>query len=172
MITSPSIAAAPGWRFLLAHPAHLLAFGFGVGLLPGARGTVGTLLAFPLYWGTSPRLDTQWMLIVAAALFLAGLWICGKTGADLGVHDYRGIVWDEIAAFYLVLVLLPVDAKQQWLWQAFAFLLFRLFDIFKPQPVRYFDRAYQNGFGVMLDDVVAAFYTLLVLAGWKLVASS
>ena len=86
------------------------------------------------------------------------------TGRALGVADHGAMVWDEVVAFALVLVFTP----DGWLWQAGAFLLFRLFDILKPPPIHYFDRRLKSGFGVMFDDLLAAFYTLLVLALIKL----
>ena len=160
------LAPRPSWRFLFRHPAHLLAFGFGVGLVPGAPGTIGTLLAFPLFWLIQPRLSPIEFLLLLAVMFGAGVWACEKTGAALGVSDHQGMVWDETVAFSLVLFFIPYSLY----WQAFAFLLFRLFDIFKPPPIRYYDRILKSGFGVMFDDIVAAFYALLVLALWKTIA--
>ena len=92
--------------------------------------------------------------------FIGGVLACHRTGQDLGVVDHGSIVWDEIVPFWLVLVFCPAH----WLWQTTAFFLFRFFDIVKPQPARYFDTQVKNGFGVMTDDLVAAGYTLLVLA--------
>ncbi|HSS46310.1 MAG TPA: phosphatidylglycerophosphatase A [Burkholderiales bacterium] len=155
--------AHPSWRFVLTHPAHFLAFGFGAGLMRAAPGTAGTLVAFPLFWFLNPRLMPLEFLALVAGLFILGWWICGKTGKDLGVHDYGGIVWDEIVAFLLVLYFTP----DTLLWQAFAFLLFRIFDVLKPPPIGYFDQTVHGGFGVMLDDLIAASYTLLCLAFWK-----
>jgi len=99
-------------------------------------------------------------LALIAVLFALGIWVCGKTGKDLGVHDHSGIVWDEITAFLLVLSFTPASL----LWQAFAFVLFRAFDILKPPPIDYLDKTVHGGIGVMLDDLLAAFYTLLCLA--------
>ncbi len=148
---------------MLRHPAHLLAFGFGIGLVPGAPGTLGTLLAFPLFWLLRPRVTATEFLLLIAIMFLAGVWACEKTGRDLGELDHGGMVWDEIVAFLLVLYFTPDSAY----WQTFGFLLFRVFDILKPPPIRYYERTFKGGFGVMIDDIVAAFYTLLVLAAWK-----
>jgi len=145
---------------VLRHPAHLLAFGFGAGLVPGAPGTAGTLLALPLFWLAQPRLAAVEFLLLLAIMFVAGVWACEKTGRALGMPDHGGMVWDEIVAFLLVLFFTP----DSMYWQAFAFLLFRLFDILKPPPIRYFDQTLKGGFGVMFDDIIAAFYTLLVLA--------
>lgn len=144
------------WR----HPAHWLAFGGGIGLLPVAPGTAGTLLALPLFWLLAPRLAAFELLALIAAMFAAGIWACGRTGRALGVADHGGMVWDEIVAFMLVLFFTPDNLY----WQAFAFLLFRLFDILKPPPIAYYDRTFKSGFGVMLDDLIAAFYTLVLLA--------
>ncbi|MBI4195375.1 MAG: phosphatidylglycerophosphatase A [Betaproteobacteria bacterium] len=153
----------PSWRFVLGHPAHLIAFGGGVGLMPVAPGTFGTLLALALFWLLAPWLDALHWLLLVAAMFVIGVWACDRTGRALGAADHGGMVWDEIVAFLLVLVFLP-DALH---WQATGFLLFRLFDILKPPPIRYCERALKGGLGVMADDIIAAFYALLLLAAFK-----
>lgn len=153
------LLARPSWRFLFRHPAHLVAFGCGAGLAPGAPGSLGTLLAFPLHWLLRP-LGAVEFLVTFAALFALGVWACGVTGRALGAHDHPGMVWDETVAFLLVLFFAPATLA----WQAAAFALFRLFDIAKPPPIRDWERAFRGGFGVMFDDLVAAFYALLVLA--------
>lgn len=152
LITSPDRA------FLFAHPAHLLALGFGAGLAPRAPGTFGTLLGFPLAWalGALPP-ALAWMGL--AALSVGGIWICGRTGRALGVPDHGAIVWDEMVAFAMVLGVAP----RSWPWLVAAFLLFRLFDIWKPFPIRQFDRTVKGGLGVMLDDLLAAGYAIAVL---------
>ena len=150
----------PSWRFLLSRPAHLIAFGFGAGLVPVAPGTWGTLLAFPLLWLLQPWTDALEFLLAATILFGLGVWACDATGRALGVADHGGMVWDETVAFLLVLFFTPAALH----WQALAFLIFRRFDILKPPPIRHYDRTLKNGFGVMFDDLIAAFYTLLVLA--------
>lgn len=148
----------PDRRFLLAHPAHFLAFGFGAGLVPKAPGTVGTLVAFPLYFGLASA-PLYWLWV---ALFLAlGVWACARTGRALGEHDHGGMVWDEIAAFLLVLPFAPAT----WWGYALAFALFRLFDICKPFPIGWLDARVRGGVGVMLDDVLAAGYAILCLVG-------
>ena len=157
---SIDLVLRPSWRFLLSHPAHLVAFGFGLGLMPVAPGTWGTLLALPIYWLVSPRLEPVEYLLMLAVLFALGVWVCEVTGRAIGVSDHGGMVWDETVAFLLVLFFVPATLP----WQAAAFLLFRLFDILKPPPIRYYERTFKSGFGVMLDDLVAAFYTLLVFA--------
>ena len=152
----------PDFNFLLAHPAHLVAFGFGSGLAPKAPGTAGTLLGLPLYWliaTAAPDLANRIVLVIAAFLF--GVWVCGRAGRALGVADHGGIVWDEIVAFALVLLFTPPG----WLWAAAAFALFRLFDILKPWPIRLADRRLKNGFGVMFDDLLAAGYAIAALKG-------
>ena len=154
------IIPRPSWRFLLSHPARLVAFGFGAGLVPVAPGTWGTLLALPVFLLVSPRLEPVEFLLMLLALFALGVWACDVTGRSLGNSDHGGMVWDETVAFLLVLFFTPAGLH----WQALAFLIFRLFDILKPPPIRYYERTFKNGFGVMLDDLIAAFYTLLVLA--------
>lgn len=152
--------ARPTLRFVFSHPAHFIAFGGGAGLSPKAPGTVGTLLALPIHYFLAPQLPWIYLAVVVA-LFGLGVWACAVTGRALGVADHGGMVWDEVVAFLLVLFFVPIDGY----WQVSAFLLFRLFDIFKPPPIRYYDRTLKNGFGVMFDDLIAAGYTLLVLAG-------
>jgi phosphatidylglycerophosphatase A len=147
-------------RFMLSHPAHFMAFGFGAGLSPVGPGTAGTLLAFPLYALLSLRLSSLGILVFCVVLYGAGVWACERTAVALGVRDPGGIVWDEIVAFLVVLCFTPAG----WLWQAGAFALFRFFDIVKPPPIGHADRRFKGGFGVMFDDLLAAGYTLLVLA--------
>ncbi len=150
----------PGWRFLFSHPAHLLAFGFGSGLARKAPGTFGTLVAFPMYWYLAPRLSDDQFVLMLVLAFAIGVRVCGKTGKALGEADYGGIVWDEIVAFMLVLFFTPPG----WYWSLLAFVLFRFFDIVKPPPIRYFDKNWHGGLGVMFDDLLAAGYSLLCLA--------
>ena len=153
----------PSWRFMLRHPAHVIALGFGAGLVPRAPGTAGTLLALPLYWALTPFFAAPELLVLLAFAFVLGVWSCARTGRALGASDHGAMVWDEIVAFMLVLVFTPAG----YAWQAAAFVLFRIFDILKPPPIRYFDRTLKSGFGVMFDDLLAAFYALLVLAAAK-----
>lgn len=147
------------WRFVRTHPAHFLAFGFGSGLAPKAPGTAGTLVALPLYFLLQPLGVWYWLATVVAVL--VGIWACDVAGRALGVHDHGGIVWDEIAAFLLVLPFAP----QTFVGFVLAFALFRLFDIWKPFPIRWFDRQVPGGLGVMLDDLLAAGYAILCLKG-------
>ena len=148
----------PNFKLLIAHPAHFFGLGFGSGLAPKAPGTFGTLFALPLFWLISGyALNVQ--IIIIAALFIIGIYFCDITGKALGVIDHGAIVWDEIVAMMLVLVFTP----QTWLGWLVAFCLFRLFDIWKPYPICYFDAKIKNGFGVMFDDLLAAIYAILVL---------
>ena len=158
---------APDLRFLLAHPAHFFACGCGSGLAPKAPGTFGTLFAWVSFVFFRPWFGDFQLLFLFAAAYLAGIWFIEVAGRALGDPDHGGIVWDEIVPFWLVLLLTP----EAFLWQAAAFVLFRFFDITKPQPARYFDEHVKNGFGVMADDLVAAGYTLLLLALLKIVVS-
>lgn len=147
-------------RFVTRHPAHFIAFGGGAGLAPYAPGTFGTLLALPLFWFAGALLAPAAYFAVLAAFFLLGVWACEVTGRALGSPDHGAMVWDETVAFLLVLFFTPVHGY----WQAFAFLIFRFFDILKPPPIRYYERRFKGGWGVMIDDLLAAFYTLIVLA--------
>jgi phosphatidylglycerophosphatase A len=151
----------PGFAF--SHPAHAIALGLGAGLSPYAPGTAGTLAAWAVGAALLPLLSAPAMLALAGALFLAGIWACEVTGRHLGVSDHGAMVWDEVVAFLVILAIIPDELA----WQAAAFVLFRFFDIAKPQPVRYFERRYRGGFGVMFDDLVAAAYTLLLLAVFR-----
>ena len=147
----------PDKKFLLSHPAHLLAFGFGAGLMPRAPGTWGTLVALPIF--ALVRLaggGSAAVIAVAALLFVVGVWASGVAGRALGVADHGGIVIDEIAAFLLVLAFTPASIA----WWVIAFLLFRVFDIVKPWPIRWADRAIKGGFGVMFDDLLAAGFAI------------
>lgn len=149
----------PPAAFAFSHPAHAIALGFGAGLAPFAPGTWGTALGWALGWviGGLPAGVVIALLIV---LFSVGWWACEVTGRHLGAADHGAMVWDEVVAFALVLAILPRELT----WQAAAFVAFRFFDIAKPPPIRGLERRYRGGFGVMLDDVVAAAYTLLLLA--------
>jgi len=148
----------PDARFLVSHPAHFIALGFGAGLAPIVPGTFGTLAAIPIYWALALVLPPLAIAFLAIPLFFVGVWACDVTGRDLGVADHRAMVWDEIVAF---LPLAAVSSASPWL-QALAFLLFRLFDIWKPFPIRDLERRVKGGLGVMIDDVGAAFYAYVV----------
>jgi len=133
------------------NPIYFIAFGFGSGLMPKAPGTWGTLAAIPVYLlivGTS----WQIYLVITLAAFVLGVGVCNKVSAELGVHDYSGIVWDEVVGYLLTMFLAPLHLK----WIVIGFLLFRLFDILKPQPIKYVDQHVHGGLGIMVDDVLAA----------------
>lgn len=149
----------PDLKLLFAHPAHFFSLGFGSGLSPVAPGTAGSLLSIPLFMVLAHFLPPGFLLAVVALAFAIGVWFCDVTGKVLGVSDHGGIVWDEIVAMWLILAFTPVG----WLWFGVAFLLFRLFDIWKPFPIRQFDQRVKGGFGVMLDDLLAAGYALAAL---------
>jgi phosphatidylglycerophosphatase A len=150
----------PDARFLVAHPAHFIALGFGSGLARKAPGTFGTLAAFPLYWALALVLPPLAIAYIAVPLFFVGVWACEVTGRDLGVQDHGAMVWDEIVAFLPLLAVSSADIRLQLV----AFALFRLFDIWKPFPIRELERRVKGGMGVMLDDVFAAFYAYIVFA--------
>jgi phosphatidylglycerophosphatase A len=151
----------PDWRFLVAHPAHFIAFGFGSGLAKKAPGTFGTLAALPLYAALILYFSPLSIAWICLFVFLLGCWASDITGKALGVHDFGGIVIDEIVAMWLVLLFVPLNPLG-WL---LAFTLFRLFDIFKPWPICWFDQRVPGGVGVMIDDILAAAYAILVLLG-------
>lgn len=144
-------------RHLWRNPTHLFAFGLGAGLLP-APGTFGTLLGVAVYlWAQTLTLEFYAALCVI--LFAIGVWLCGTTARELGREDHPGIVWDEITGYLVTMMFAP----RGWLWLALGFGLFRLFDIWKPWPVNIADRKIKGGFGIMLDDILAALYAMLVL---------
>jgi len=152
----------PGPGFVFSHPAHAVAFGFGAGLAPAAPGTFGTLLGWAIGWALG-GLHPTFVLLAALMCFAIGVWACEVTGRNLGVADHGALVWDEVTAFLLILAIVPRELA----WQAAAFLAFRFFDIAKPPPIRYCERRFGGGFGVMFDDLVAAAYAMLVLAAAK-----
>lgn len=151
----PSLTLA----FMNRHWAHWLALGFGSGLAPRAPGTAGTLVAWFTWMLMALWLNHTALFFVVAWSLVLGVWICERTVRALGVHDHPGIVWDEIAAFWAVLWMVGDD----WQWQLLAFALFRFFDAAKPPPIGWVDRRVKGGFGVMIDDVIAAAATLLVI---------
>lgn len=146
-------------KIVFGSPTAFLAFGFGSGLSPFAPGTMGTLAAVPFIFALK-ALGNPGFWIALLLLFLLGVYLCGNTSRKLGVHDHGGIVWDEMVGYWLSAAFVPL----QWPWLLAAFLLFRFFDIFKPWPIRYLDKKVSGGFGIMIDDVVAALLTILLLA--------
>lgn len=140
------------------NPMYFLSFGFGSGLLPIAPGTWGTLAAIPLYLliQNLSLVDYSIILIIASLL---GIWWCDITERALGIHDYSGIVWDEICGYGVTMLAAP----HQWYWIIVGFLLFRLFDIWKPWPISWFNDNVPGGLGVMVDDLVAGVVAWVVL---------
>jgi len=153
------MTTSPNLKFLLSHPAHYFSLGFGSGLVPKGPGTAGSLLAIPIFLLAPAPPSIAYALATITLLFLFGVWCCDVTGKALGVADHGGIVWDEMVAMWLILALMPPTA----LWMTLGFVFFRLFDIWKPFPIRQCDARLKGGFGVMFDDLLAAGYTLLVL---------
>ena len=158
MTISPDLR--PDAAFLFRHPAHFFALGFGSGLARQAPGTWGTLVGLPLF-ALLMHAPEPSHLPVIALLFLFGIPVCARTGRSLGIPDHGGIVWDEIVAMLLVLEFTPKD----WIWWLLAFGLFRLFDIWKPMPIRQCDARLKGGLGVMFDDLLAALYAIAALKG-------
>jgi phosphatidylglycerophosphatase A len=146
-------------RRLLASPAGWIACGFGSGLAPKAQGTFGSLAAI-LPWLLLRELSTPAWLGVIVVAFAIGVWACDVAGRILGVDDHRSLVWDEFVGLWITL--LPALVAPWWAVIA-GFLLFRLFDVWKPWPIAWFDRRVKGGFGVMLDDVIAGIFAGIVL---------
>ena len=172
-----SSPAKPSFKWVFQTAGRTLAFGFGSGLSPIAPGTAGTLWAWAAFLLGEYFLSTEDFLWIIGGGILLGCWICGHASEELGKKDFGGIVWDEIIAFWLVLIfIMPTNI---WM-QASAFVIFRFFDAVKPGPVGMIDRYFKNiegdnspssitqiiwrGFGIMVDDLAAAFFTLLIMA--------
>lgn len=153
-------APASIWR----NPVHFLAFGLGSGASPWAPGTMGTLAAIiPYFWFAQLNLPLYLLMLLITTLI--GIWLCDRTSKDLGVHDHGGIVWDEFVGFWITMLAAPAGL----IWVVIGFVLFRLFDILKPWPIRWVDKHVHGGFGIMLDDILAgvlAFGCLQLLALW------
>ena len=146
---------------ILKDPVLLLAFGFGSGLFKKMPGTMGTLAAIPLYLVLVQTSDWIYLTLTLVSV-VVGIGICDKAALKLQVHDYGGIVWDEFAGLFITLCWIPFS------WQSLlaGFVLFRLFDIVKPWPIKWLDQHVQGGFGIMLDDVVAGIFAAIVLRFW------
>ncbi|MDP3705773.1 MAG: phosphatidylglycerophosphatase A [Legionellaceae bacterium] len=139
-------------------PAYFIAFGFGSGLMPRAPGTWGTVAAIPIYLLIAHTSPSVYILLTVLA-FVLGVAVCHRVSRELGVNDYKGIVWDEVVGYLLTMMFAPVGLT----WILAGFLLFRLFDIWKPQPIRWIDQRVKGGLGIMLDDVIAAIPAWMVL---------
>ena len=155
--------ARPTFDFMKPRLSRWIALGFGSGLSGTAPGTVGTIFAWVSYALLHAVVGDAGMLVACGLGMLVGLWAVGRTGRDLGVPDHSAIVWDEVIAFWLVLLLVPATFASQLI----AFLLFRAFDILKPPPIRQVDRLWKTPAGVMADDLLAGAYTVLVVAFWQ-----
>ena len=150
------VKVEPNWF----NPIHLLALGFGSGAAPKAPGTWGTLAAVLIYWPLS-QLSPDHYLLMLLVTSVMGIYICGQTARDLGVHDHGSIVWDEFVGFWITMFAAPVG----WVWVVMGFVLFRFFDIIKPWPISWIDKKITGGFGIMLDDVIAGVMAAVVLKG-------
>ncbi|MCG8671631.1 MAG: phosphatidylglycerophosphatase A [Pseudomonadales bacterium] len=145
-------------KFAFKNPIHFLAIGLGSGAAPKAPGTWGTVMGAALYIPLS-GLSLWPYLAVVLLSFVIGIYLCGKTSKDWGVHDHGGIVWDEFVGFWITMIAVPFT----WYWLLLGFALFRLFDIWKPWPIKYFDQHVHGGLGIMLDDVLAGIFALVIL---------
>jgi len=158
-------------RFMLSHPAHMIALGFGSGLAPKAPGTVGSLWAWVAWLLIEFFMNTSQQGLLIVASIVIGWWACTVTARDMGIADPGAIVWDEFIAMWLVLwFVMPTG----FAGQLSAFALFRFFDAVKPGPVAWADQLFKGfgwrgGWGIIFDDLVAAACTLVVVALWRLV---
>ncbi|MFT6778385.1 MAG: phosphatidylglycerophosphatase A [Paraglaciecola sp.] len=146
-------------RVSLLNPVHFLAFGFGSGLAAKMPGTLGTLAALPLVVLLSHFSSFSVYLTVTILVCVLGIWICGKTAQDMGVHDDSSIVWDEVAGMLITMLAVPLS----WQTVLVGFMLFRFFDILKPWPISYLDKHVHGGFGIMIDDVLAGLFAMVIL---------
>ncbi|MFQ3229726.1 phosphatidylglycerophosphatase A [Reinekea sp.] len=148
----------PSLRRWNNHWVHFLAFGFGSGAAPKAPGTFGTLMAIPLYLLLAQL--PLWAYVVALVVsFAVGIYLCEQASKDMGVHDHGGIVWDEFVGFWIAMTALPFH----WAWILAGFVLFRIFDILKPWPISWLDKRVHGGLGIMIDDVLAGLFALIIL---------
>lgn len=141
----------------LSGTANFIALGGGLGLAPKAPGTFGTLLGIPLLFLMPTNLVAY--LVVLVVLFALGVWCCDACAKNLGVHDHPGIVWDEVVGYLITMIAVP----KTLLWVVVGFILFRFFDILKPWPISWIDKHVEGGMGIMLDDVLAAVFALIVI---------
>lgn len=147
----------------MTNPIHFLAFCGGVGLIPFAPGTWGSLVGVVVFYLTLAVASSVHFLI-AIGFFIVGVWLCGMSSKALKSHDHPGIVWDEMSTMYAILIFQPINIKD-WL---LAFILFRIFDIWKPWPISFIDKRLTGGLGIMLDDVAAGLATIFTCILWRL----
>ncbi len=160
------MTALPRFSELCRKPVLFFALGFGSGLLPKAPGTWGSALALGLYCLIFPGLSLSWAIIVLLVAFIVGVWLCGEAASELGAHDHAAVVWDEFVGQWMVVLYLQRASELSLLLSlCIGFALFRLFDIVKPWPIRWFDRNVHGGLGVMLDDALAAVMAICVAFG-------
>ena len=143
---------------LLAHPVHFFSLGFGSGYAPIAPGTVGTLVGILIYLGIR-YLPWQYYLSLVLVMFIVGIWLCAYTARTLAVADHPAIVWDEIVGYLATMAFAPAG----WVWILAGFIAFRIFDIWKPWPIGMIDKKLEGGLGIMMDDLVAAIFSLTIL---------
>lgn len=146
------------FRELLKRPVCFLGLGFGTGLAPKAPGTFGTLAAIPIYW-LMQDLPLAIYLFLTILAFVAGIWICQQSADWLQKEDPSAVVWDEIVGYLVTMMAAPSG----WQWILIGFVLFRLFDIWKPWPISYLDKNLHGGLGIMVDDVVAGIFSFVSL---------
>jgi phosphatidylglycerophosphatase A len=161
-----TVPDSPTYKMLL-NPIHAFSLGFGSGLAPYAPGTWGTLVAYPFYFLMLP-LGALGYAIVLALLIAFSCYACGYTTNTLGTHDHKSIVCDEIVGYLLVLMFTPKTP----LFYFISFILFRIFDIFKPWPISWCDKNIKNGTGIVLDDLLAAIYAILIVLTLSLASAS
>lgn len=149
---------------VLRDPVLFLGFGFGSGLVPKAPGTAGSLVVLPFVFGAL-LLGPIAYIGITLTVTICGIWLCGESARRIGVHDHSGIVWDEFAGMFVTF--LGAAASVPWL--LFGFVLFRIFDIWKPWPIRELDHSIHGGLGIMLDDVVAGAFAALTLLATRTV---
>jgi len=142
-------------KAVFTNPINFLALGFGSGLSPKAPGTMGTLASIPIYLAIA-NLEIQYYIAVCFVVSAVGIAICGYTAKFLNTHDHPGIVWDEFAGFFIAMIAVTAS----WTNILLGFVLFRIFDIFKPWPISWLDRRVSGGLGIMLDDIVAGIFAL------------
>ncbi|WP_462320554.1 phosphatidylglycerophosphatase A family protein [Halochromatium sp.] len=168
MSTSPTSDAELTPLFQPSRPDHLIAYGFGAGLSPMAPGTMGTLVAIPIYLVLA-NLPGLVYLLALAALIAVGVWACGKVAAEIGEDDPAAIVWDEVVGFLVAMAAAPVVSLA---WILMGFLLFRLFDIYKPWPVSWAQDRFRGGVGIIADDLIAGALTWVVLSFMAMIVSA
>ena len=158
---SPSRRVRMTWKFAFSSPAHIIASFFGSGVLRPASGTWGTFAAWLVYMALRDFVSPVAWVCIIFVTFIIGTWATSISCKDLGVHDHSSVVIDEVFAIWMVQIAVPYGI----LWQIAAFIAFRFFDIVKIQPAKWFDESprWQNALGVMLDDLVAAVYSIILL---------